>query len=142
MSGVQVESWGAQAALCKKAWGSVLVMQGGVDRLVLGQTIRRVAGLAIGHRHLAGMCDYRRAKLLISFGELTSCARRNAPVGLDWPTAMVVRPEDLSVWNRYAEFQGMRGNLRGVFTGYEPAMAWAIEQAGLRLAQLRARGAL
>ena len=142
MSSVQVETWGAQATLCKRPWGSMLVVQGSVDQLALGQAIRRVARLALGHRHLAGICDYRHAKLLMSFGQLAACARRCAPVSIDWPTAMVVRAEDLEVWEKYAEFQGLRGNLRSTFTAYEPAMAWTIEQAGLRLAQLRDRGAL
>lgn len=133
--------FGAVGSLSKHAWGSVLVLRGVMDRPCIAQAIGHVKALAAGHRHLAGICDYRGCDLRLNAAALLDCSRRSSGGSLDWPTALVVREDQMQAWRTYAQLQGMAGNLRGVFVGYEPALSWAVDQAGLRLAQIRARGA-
>lgn len=140
-----IESWevqapGLTATFENVSWGSVLVAQGELAGSALGQLLGEVQRRSERHNHLAGLCDYRNARLSLDPRRLLMCARAVAPTGLEWPTALVVPVQDLTLWREYAHMQGMRGKLRGVFTDYEAARAWSVEHAGLRLAQFRSRG--
>lgn len=49
--------------------------------------------------------------------------------GLMLPVALVVRPEELPTWRRYALTMAWHGIVRGVFTDVEQAERWAAEKA-------------
>lgn len=63
-----------------------------------------------------------------------SFAGARGRIGL--PTALVVRRDDLPLWQTYAHLMAQHGILRGVFTDYEAGLQWARRQAEILTADL------
>ena len=55
------------------------------------------------------------------------------------PTALVVRRDDLPLWQTYAHLMAGCGIVRGVFTDYDAAMRWARLQAAIFTSDLGRR---
>lgn len=87
----------------------------------------------------SSVVDYRQADFQTNGDALTGVARkiidRKASAGLRIPTALVVKPEQLEFWRRYAYNSGMAGIMRAAFTCHDDAIRWASAQAALRAAQ-------
>ena len=131
------KSGGLTATFEEVSWGSVMRVQGRLAQAPLGKLIDVVKACNERHRHLAAVCDYSQAALALDPRQLLRCARAAAAGSLDWPTALVVPTDEVSVWQEFAYLQGMQGSLRRVFADHGAARVWCIEQAGLRLAQIR-----
>lgn len=58
------------------------------------------------------------------------------PTWTDWPGAIVVDPSVQVWWRGYVMGQAQRGLVRGLFTDFEPACAWARAKARIARAAL------
>lgn len=89
------------------------------------------------------VADYQCASLHIDsqklFGSAMSVISSGNGGALACPTALVVCPDDLTMWRDYAALMANAGVLRGVFVSHDAALSWVRRQAAV-FAQIRNRG--
>ena len=127
---------GLVSRLERTDWGSRFSVAGDVNQKTVGGLMASVIGDMAQAPPLAALCDYRGADVCVAARNFVAASRK-AGAPATWPTALLVRPEHLSVWRDYAWLQGQSGNLKGVFTHAEEAERWAAEMAAIRAAQAR-----
>lgn len=78
------------------------------------------------------VADYSGARLQITehqlVGSIASVIMADSGA-LALPTALVVRPDDLTMWHSYARMMAKAGIVRGVFTDHDKALRWTRRQA-------------
>lgn len=74
---------------------------------------------------------YDSAMMMLDPHRMLANARASANVNraLEVPTALLVRPEQLELFTTYALMMLEHGIVRAAFDRYEPALAWAQQQA-------------
>ena len=81
------------------------------------------------------LVDYSRSRLEIDETQLCGHARRviagDSRIGMGRPTALVVSPQDLPMWQRYCWLMAQCGVMRAAFTSQEDARRWAAEMAAI-----------
>lgn len=84
----------------------------------------------------AVICDYRGADMGATARALVHAQRRTGQ-SADWPTALIIQPDQAELWRLYRDIQARHGHLKAVFTNAEEAYRWAADMAALRAAQER-----
>ena len=90
------------------------------------------------------VADYSRAEMRICERLLLATALTASPRGaghLATPTALLVKADDLEMWQTYAQLMAQNGIVRGVFTDDDAALRWVRRQAEVeRLTRSQAFG--
>ena len=112
------------------------MIDGLVSAAGLDQLAQALVGDLAGQPPQFGLCDYRAANVKVA-PRLMYAAVRRTGARLYWPTALLVRADQVPLLRAYASLQCGAGMLRAVFTDEGRAVKWATENAALYEAQRR-----
>ena len=137
MSGVVVRQFGSlQSELAAVEFGAHFSVRGQVSSESVGVLMQAVLSDLTPMAPKAVVCDYRGADMGATARSLVHAQRRSGQ-SADWPTALIIQPDQAELWRLYRDIQARHGHLKGVFTEPEEAYRWAADMAALRAAQER-----
>jgi hypothetical protein len=109
-------------------------VSGIVTSAALGSIIADSAQWAGGGAHLAHVVNYGGATMALDLGQMIAMAQSVKPADalMSTPAALVVRVDQLPLFDGYTAAMQARGFLIAAFTAGEAARRWAAQQALVR----------
>jgi hypothetical protein len=115
--------------------------------VVSGLVTRSTATIALARNHQwvtearvgAQVVSYAGSTLMVAPGSICESVKQIVGASTDWglqvPTALVVRADDMQMWKDYCWLMAQLGISRAAFVSHADARCWAQAQAALWAAQ-------